>query len=199
MAIDLAVRVKNGVVKGLVRGLLEDAGYQVVPVGYESGTLLKEVQQRSGGRIQIAGVTSLDGHSPDFFVFDTSSKGGVFVDVRFRSELRNAFFDDLDAQLAKEPEFTLVLALGVEAGKRNAPDLSHMVRCCRLRTADGRVEISRDTTENWAPLRRDAKVLWRTMAPLRSCFPKAAPVSDENYERLRGLILALADPASAAA
>ena len=75
--------IKGQIAKEAVRGLLEQAHYQVYPFGYEStiSKLRSDVQQK---RVPHSDSNDRVRSMPDLMVYDESKRETTFVEVKFR-------------------------------------------------------------------------------------------------------------------
>jgi hypothetical protein len=169
---DLLGAVKNGVAKEFVRAILEGAGYRVVPVGYEPPRALAEADRMTGGVVKASGAPSSVPSSPDFFVFDDTESERAFVEVKYRIDLHDKFYDDLERQLSSfRGKFILVLTLRLGSAEAPVADLRNIVKCCRLRMSHGAIELAPTTNGPWVKLARSHQALRLVTALLSACFP----------------------------
>ena len=76
--------LKGDQVKGLVKILLEKAGYSVLPYGYES-TLSDMKKKLSGKDVRNSRTARRIRATPDLLVFDEERKDVMLVEVKMRS------------------------------------------------------------------------------------------------------------------
>jgi hypothetical protein len=76
--------LKGDQVKGLVKVLLEKAGYLVLPYGYES-TLSDMKKKLSGKDVRNSRTARRIRSTPDLLVFDEDRKDVMLVEVKMRS------------------------------------------------------------------------------------------------------------------
>jgi hypothetical protein len=129
-------RIKGILTQGLVQALLEDAAYQVRPLGIEEQFHdIKDFSPKLYRSIS-KGLRS----APDFLVFDPKNEQSWLVEVKYRKAWNSGVVDalhlTLSDQVAHWNEFLFWVFLG-----ENAHNPSDMCRVFRLRQAYGRLKV----------------------------------------------------------
>jgi len=139
---DFKNRVKGSVTQTLFKALLEDAGYQLVPLGIEE--VIREVKALPISQYMDLGLPPVLGRMPDFFIADKSFKETWLVEVKYRKQWN----DNTRASLGREIEeqvkiwqpISLVLFLGERARETDTPASS--IGVLRLIHAEGELLCS---------------------------------------------------------
>jgi hypothetical protein len=85
---DFKKRIKGAVTQTLVKSLLEDAGYRVVPLGVEE--MIREVISLDAERYKDLNLPKVLRYMPDFFVADTGLEASWLVEVKYRKTWNEA-------------------------------------------------------------------------------------------------------------
>lgn len=123
MPIDFARRMKGAVTQTLVKSLLEDAGYRVVPLGIEE--VIRELSSIDQPQYLNLNLPQSLRSLPDFLVADTSITRTWLVEVKYRRRWDSAAIESLRAKLTEQalpwgPLF-LLLFLGEHSGGIDTP------------------------------------------------------------------------------
>lgn len=97
---DYVNRLKGGVSQVLVKCLLEDAGYRIVPLGVEN--IVREVAVLNPTQYKALQLPNELRTLPDFFVADTELTQGWLVEVKYRKHWDDATRERLGASLQEQ-------------------------------------------------------------------------------------------------
>jgi hypothetical protein len=174
---DFEGRIKKEMTEGIVRAILDDAGYRVIDYGLEK--TVREVTPMSLQEVMRLALPNVMRNAPDLFVLDRDQSRKWLVEIKYRSNWNRAVLESLEAQVREYEEIVLVSVFA------NAPTLRKMhkelpsryLRCCRLRYRNDRfeVEIGKDRkTFAWEPVASvpDDRLLWWKMRPIQELFPQ---------------------------
>ena len=118
---DFKNRLKGTVTQTLLKALLEDAGYRVVPLGIEG--VIREVTALPIQSYAALGLSLTLRKLPDFFVADATLKEHWLVEVKYRkqwdAETRKALGKELSEQVAQWQPVLLVVFLGTPITEGN--------------------------------------------------------------------------------
>jgi hypothetical protein len=163
-----ANRIKGSVTQSLLRALLEDSGYRIVPFGIEE--VWRELSLLSESEYLALRLPIKLRQLQDFFVASQSFKRTWLVEVKYRKEwseeVRETLGLQLKDQVASWSPLYLMMFLG-KAAKRNAGTPSAWMGMLRLEVEDGElVARSLDGTRStsWD------KVTWETFCRIQSVF-----------------------------
>lgn len=174
---DFEGRIKKEMTEGIVRAILDDAGYRVIDYGLEK--TVREVTPMSLQEVMRLALPDVVRHAPDLFVLDRDQSRKWLVEIKYRSNWDRTVLESLEAQVREYEEIVLVSVFA------NAPTLKPMpkdppsryLRCCRLRFRNERfeVEVGKDRkTSAWEEVASvpDDKYLWWKMRPIQEVFPQ---------------------------
>lgn len=136
---ELENRIKKEVSEGIVRAILEDAGYRVIDSGIEK--VIREVTCMDHDAYVRLGFPDAISRLPDFTVMDPEQNEKILVEVKYRHSFDEAIFSD--ERLKKQVEIFGKVCLVVVNG--SAPDPKgfgypeRFVRCVELTLEDGRI------------------------------------------------------------
>ncbi len=129
---DFSNRIKSGVTQVLLRALLNDAGYRLVPLGVEE--VIREAQALSSEQYREMDMPKPLRTLPDFFVANGEMTKSWLVEVKYRSrwndQVRNHMEELLRDQVSLWNPLYLVIFLGEKARDNNTPKSS--LGICRL-------------------------------------------------------------------
>ncbi len=174
---DFEGRIKKEMTEGIVRAILDDAGYRVIDYGLEK--TVREVTPMSLQEVMRLALPSAVRNAPDLFVLEQDQSCKWLVEIKYRSQWDRAVLESLEAQVREYEEIVLISVFA------NAPTLkkitkqlpSRYLRCCRLRYRNDRfeVEVGKDRkTFTWEPVASvpDDTRLWWKMRPIQEIFPR---------------------------
>lgn len=123
-------RVKGAVTQTLLKSLLEDAGYAVIPMGIEESVReIKLLGKTEYQQFQFPGTQRV---TPDFLVLDWGKKQNWLIEVKYRKKwndnTRDTLITPLEKQVRGWGDISLVLFLGEPAEVQNnhKPDFLHV-------------------------------------------------------------------------
>jgi hypothetical protein len=163
-----ANRIKGSVTQALLRALLEDGGYRIVPFGIEE--VWRDLSLLNEAEYTALKLPRTLRQLPDFFVASQSFKKTWLVEVKYRKEwsdeVRDALGRRLKDQVANWSPLYLMMFLGTPA-KRNVAAPSSWMGVLRLELdQDQLVARSLDgaTTTKWN------EVTWATFSKIQNVF-----------------------------
>ena len=184
-------RIKKEMTEGMIKALLEDAGYRVIDSGIEK--VIRELSCMNAPDYLRLGYPDALSHLPDFTVMNRLQTEKFLVEVKYRSIWDKSLFDSVAEQVRIFGEIVLI---SVNAGAEDPQNLnlpSRFLRCCRLRHRDGvyEVELRKKDRTYWQSVDKlsDGTTLWWSMSPLQKCFTQLS--EDKNSKSLTSAIKAL--------
>jgi hypothetical protein len=168
-------RIKKEMTEGIVRAILEQAGYRVIDSGIEK--FYRELSCLSANEYSNLAYPSALRKLPDFTVMDKNQTEKYLVEVKYRSDWNVSVFSDALDQVKLFGEIVLVsiYANAPDPNEYNSP--ARFIRCCRVRYLNDRHEIqvnefSKKTSLTWKPLSElsDNPALWWAMPKLYEVF-----------------------------
>lgn len=173
-------RIKKEMTEGIVKAILEDAGYRVIDSGIEK--VIRELSCLSQVEYQNLEYPDAMKHLPDFTVMDREQKKKYLVEVKYRSNWSKEILLEVKD---KVKIFGKLILISVNANPpfektRNIP--SEFLRCCNLRFAGDKYEVEL-SEQDWPrpygsrifywkdvdDITDDQKLWWR-MSPLQDKF-----------------------------
>ncbi len=162
--------------EGIVRAILDDAGYRVIDIGVEK--VLREVACLTSDeytRLNLPGALKL---LPDLTVMNREQTETFLIEVKYRSVWSKSLFDDIKEQVQFFRELVVVSINGAPPNPRGKEGLpSRHIRCCRVRHSGGtlQVELKRRDLDGggseWVDAQHlDDDNLWWKMCPLQDVF-----------------------------
>lgn len=137
-----ANRLKGGITQGLIKALLEEAGYRVVPLGVEE--VIREVSVLPIVQYMSLGLPTPLRSLPDFFISDAAMERHWLLEVKFRREWnqasRQALHDLLKPQVQVWRPLVVLVFLGVPA--QNVPAGQEALPSYHMRAA--KLDIGND-------------------------------------------------------
>ncbi len=107
-------RLKGAVTQALLKTLLADAGYRIVPLGIEE--VIREVTQLSRQKYLALGLPTILRKMPDFFVASAEINNAWLVEVKYRKRwsacTKKSLEKELIEQVKKWGPLCLILFLG---------------------------------------------------------------------------------------
>ena len=139
---DFKNRLKGSITQTLLKALLEDAGYQLVPLGIEE--VVREVKSLSSSEYGSLDLPSVLKKMPDFFVASKNFEKTWLVEVKYRkrwnADTRNALKFEILEQVKSWQPIHMVIFLGERARGTVTPASSLGV--LRLIHVDGQLSCS---------------------------------------------------------
>jgi hypothetical protein len=137
---DFKNRLKGTVTQTLIKALLEDAGYKVVPLGVEE--VIREVATLSQDEYFALGLPQTLRKMPDFFVTDPSHTNSWLIEVKYRKSWDKQTRDRLGQQIKEQIKHWQPVYLMVFLGRstRDGNELpSYSMRVVKTVYRDGRL------------------------------------------------------------
>lgn len=145
---DFASRIKKEMSEGIVRALLEDAGYRVIDTGIEK--VIRELCCLNSAEYSSLEYPDAMRSSPDFVVMDKEQTEKQLVEVKYRRTWDVEILEEVRDQVKAYRELTLVYVNGEGADDPlgyNSP--TRYIRCCRLKFESNiyQAEVRRNNKE----------------------------------------------------
>jgi hypothetical protein len=197
--VDFLNRLKKEVTEGIVRAILDDAGYRTVVTGIEE--VLRELRCLSAPeytRLEIPGGLR---RLPDLTVMNREQTEVFAVEVKYRSHWSKSVFSELQDQVAK---FGSMVVVSINANPPNPRSMqglpSRHLRCCRVRQGSTQMQVELAKRDNdgggcqWVDL--DVvpdEHLWWKMSRLQDIFAQVQERRDDQtlnsaIEALSGIV-----------
>jgi hypothetical protein len=172
-------RIKKEMTEGIIKAILEDAGYRVIDSGIEK--LIRELSCLSQVEYQNLGYPDAMKCLPDFTVMDREQKKKSLVEVRYRNKWGKELLLEIQdkVKIFKELVLISINANPPSSEKKDLP--SEFLRCCELRYVDDKYQVELSTRDMrdfsarnfyWKNIDEvpDNPRLWWEMAPLQDKF-----------------------------
>ena len=135
-------RLKGDITQVLIKTLLEDAGYHIVPLGIEE--IIREVKVLTQEKyLSLSLPTSLT-KLPDFFIADKDVSKACLLEVKYRNrwndEVRRKLGQSLKPQVKEWNPLYLMIFLG-EPIVKSAEQPTYWMRVARLSYRDGEMVV----------------------------------------------------------
>lgn len=179
---EFANRIKKEMTEGIVRAVLEDAGYRVIDSGIER--VLREISCLSAMEYQRLSYPDAMSHLPDFTVMTRDQDEKFLVEVKYRANWGRDIFDEVREQVRLFGEIVLVSVNASAQDPRGQNMPSRFIRCCGLKFDGGiykveqRVKDTRARVWNAVDAVGDGDGLWWSMSPLPEKFLKLSDNRD---------------------
>jgi len=126
---DFENRLKRELSQGVLKCLLEDCGYRVIPLGIEA--VIREIACLDKEAYKNLDFSDAVRFLPDFCVLDQNQKHKFIVEVKYRWDWDGNILKEVSNQIRMFEDIILVVFIG------NPPDIiytmpSTYVRCCRM-------------------------------------------------------------------
>ncbi|MBN8745750.1 MAG: hypothetical protein J0I24_15875 [Thiomonas arsenitoxydans] len=186
---DFSSRIKKEMTEGIVRAILEDAGYRVIDSGIEK--FIRELSVLLPEQYKTLGFPDAMSHLPDFTVLTQEQDRKYFVEVKYRRTWDKSIFDQVEDQVKL---FGSLVLVSINATPKNPNNLkeapSRYLRCCELKFDAGQYMIHqrKDGEHHWNPVSSigNGDGLWWSMSPLQEIFTslrrKASPAEIDSKE-----------------
>jgi hypothetical protein len=189
---DFANRIKKEMTEGIVRALLADAGYRVIPFGIER--VLREVECQSEDEYKNLHFPDAVSRQPDLAVMNRQQDQKFFVEVKYRAAWSNEVLDYMAEQVELFKDLVLVFLVAKPPESRHLKDRppeskaspSAHLRCCRLRWLDGQCQAEVD--KRWQAFDRLTEHVWWGLPKIQDVFKlveekKAGADSHDCHQR----------------
>ena len=191
-------RVAKEMTEGMVKAILEEAGYRVIDSGIED--VIRELSCLSGLEYGLLRYPKAMTRLPDFTVMNREQTEKFLVEVKYRSQWGKSLIVSVAEQVQLLGEMVLVSINSAPQTSTNYQFPSTYLRCCRLRYLDGQYDIQlkyedangwnhywRSVDELMAQDYPDDK-LWWGMSPLEKVFTR---LSEDPVDTRRVLFSAI--------
>jgi hypothetical protein len=170
-------RIKKEMSEGIIRALLEDAGYRVIDCGIES--VLRELVCLTADAYNQLEYPRAMADLPDFTVMNFDQTEKHLVEVKYRRDWNKNLFLEVGQQVETFGLITLVSvnAQPPESNRGMDASPSRFLRSCRLRFSSGILAVelaeTREGPSRWLPVDQipDREDLWWRMKLLQDQFP----------------------------
>lgn len=189
-----ANRLKGGITQTLIRTLLQDGGYRIVPLGIEE--VIREVSvlpQESYLKLSLPRVLR---SMPDFFVAQEDMQRTWLLEVKYRKKWNDRVRDELGVQIGEQVRawgpLHLIVFLGT-AGKQNADLPSSWFGVLKLQCTKGSLEAL-GTDGN--PYAKWGEITWKHFHRVQDFFDalSAKPqFEQQTLQQVRTMLPRLAD------
>ena len=161
---DFENRIKKEMSEGIVRAILEDAGYRVIDSGIEK--VVRELACLSGLDYANLGYPDAMAHLPDFTVMDREQTTKFLVEVKYRSQWGMDLFEEIRPQVEIFGELVLVSINANPPNERGLRYPSTFLRCCRVRYKDGcyAVQLKFQDDSGW-------RHYWKSVVDIKMEYP----------------------------
>jgi hypothetical protein len=178
-------RIKKELSEGIVRAILDDAGYRVIDSGIEN--LVRELACLSA--LEYAGLDYPKAMRalPDLVVMDREQKTKYLVEIKYRSGWSLVLFNEIEEQVRIYKDLVLVyLNSSPELPPGRLASPASYLRCCRLRidpeTQQYEIEIQNYGEWVWVPVSDlvEQPRQWWGLGPLQRVFPQIEERREEG-------------------
>jgi hypothetical protein len=118
-------RMKGSVTETLVKSLLEDAGYRIVPLGIQE--VIRELAVLKQTHYKKLGLPEALRKLPDYFVADQDFQETWLLEVKYRKQWSSKTRESLERQIAEQVKLWQPLYLMVLLGKSTKPNIDSPV------------------------------------------------------------------------
>ncbi len=190
-------RIKKEMTEGIVRAILDDAGYHVIDFGIEK-IVRETVTMPKTDYLNLA-FPDVMRNAPDLVVLDKSKQNKILVEIKYRTKWDGEIFEEVKEQVKQYKELVLVSIFSSAPNPQEKEPLpSRYLRCCRLRYLDDKYEIEVKQTEyygggcTWIAVEhiKDNENLWWKMSFMQEIFKQIN--EQTNRKTLINAIQALA-------
>lgn len=188
-------RVKKEMTEGIVRAILEDAGYRVIDTGIEK--VIRELCCLSRTEYTDLAYPQTMSCLPDFVVMDREQKEKHLIEVKYRADWGKSVIDEVREQVRIFREIMLICVHANAPDPKSINGPSRYLRCCKLRYEDGKYQIRsrrKGKLADWKDvdgLEDNESLWWAFMSPLQNHFDNLEKDSSSTYARLTAAIKAL--------
>lgn len=183
---DFRNRIKKEMTEGIVRAILDDAGYRVIGSGIEN--VIRELSCLSA--LEYAGLDYPRAMRalPDLTVMDREQTCRHLVEIKYRNGWCSRLLEDLEEQVRIYQDLVLIYLNGAPVISDGiAPGASTYLRGCRLRigpeTGVYEAELQHFSTLRWLPV-TDIGLhpgQWWSLQPMQRLFPLLEQRRDREH------------------
>ena len=178
-------RLKGTVTQALLRAVLQDCGYRIVPLGIEE--VLREITVLQKEEYNALNLPPMFRHLPDFFVAQQDMKRTWFVEVKYRKAWNKSVADSLGKQLFSQVQtwspLHLMVFLGTAGKQKDKENLaSSWMGIVRLVIENGELTM---TQLDGKPYAKWVDVTWGRFHRIQDFFPSLSDTSKYNQQTLQ--------------
>lgn len=187
-------RLKGNITQSLVRALLQDGGYRIVPLGIEE--VVREVAVLPQDQYTALGLPNVLRSMPDFFVSQADMQSCWLVEVKYRKTWNDATRKTLGDQIKPQVEawglVYLIVFLGSSA-KKDTSLPSSWFGVHKLAIREGELwTLQKDGT----PYKKWDELLWQHFYRVQDFFPALSgkpQFEQQTLQQVRSILPQLAD------
>jgi hypothetical protein len=182
-------RLKGAITQVLLKTLLEDSGYRIVPLGIEE--VIRELAVIDEERYKALFLPGILRKLPDFFVSDEDLMNSWLVEVKYRRRWNDNTRDLLARQISSQVNDWNPLYLMVFLGEPGKPDQSlpsSWMGILRLISLDGDVYAA---NVEGSPFKRFADIQWTNFYRIQDVFrdlSKKAQWEQQTLTRVKTIL-----------
>lgn len=186
-------RIKKEMTEGIVKAILEDAGYRVIDSGIEK--VIREISCLSASEYKNLTYPEAMQNLPDFTVMNREQTEKFLVEVKYRADWGIDLLEEVREQVKQFGEIVLVSVNAKASDPKNVNSPSRYIRCCALKYDAGQYKAelcNKDGIVAWESvheLKNTEKWLWWAMLPMHKKFTQMR--EDKNSSTLYSSIKAL--------
>lgn len=162
-------RLKGQITQVLLKALLEDSGYRIVPLGIEG--VIRELAILNESQYFALRLPNLLRRLPDFFVSDQSLSSASLIEVKYRKEWTNQTRELLGQQILPQVRdwspIVLMVFLGTPA-KADANLPSSWMGLIRLSCIEGEIHAIDNRGKSYA---KWSEISWKDFKRVQDFFP----------------------------
>lgn len=170
--------------EGIIRALLEDAGYRVIDSGIEK--VIRELSCMPV--LEYKGLSYPKALSllPDFTVMDREQKSKFLVEVKYRKVWGEELFEEVKEQVRLYGELVLISVNASAPDGKNYNSPHRFLRCCRLRFEGDEYQVQYRSNggevafKPVAGLKNTEQWLWWSMLKLPEVFTQLTENTNEK-------------------
>ncbi len=156
--------LKGTITQTLIKSLLEDAGYRVIPLGVEE--VVREIKALSSPEYRRLGLPAVLRCLPDFLIVDSSFKGSWLLEVKYRREWNEQARDGLKKAISKQvsvwqPLF-LVVFLGASINPNNETP-ANSIGVMKVVKEDGQLFCSWEKAKGFGKQPEECRTPWNEL------------------------------------
>lgn len=202
---DFLNRIKKEMTEGMVRGVLEHAGYFVTDFGIEK--IVPGLSSLTQAEYLSSPLPDALRTHPDFIVRTRDQRELQLVEVKYRQDWGAEVLDCCREQVRLHRALVLVSINAGAGDPRGYDSPARFLRACRLRWQDERLQVELRTPKRsfaWHDVEglSEERNLWWQMTPLSEIFPQlneqeCKTILRAAVEAIRGILDTAGDrPAS---
>lgn len=127
---DFENRLKRELSQGVLKCLLEDCGYHVIPLGIEA--VIREIACLDKEAYKKLDFSDAVRFLPDFCILDQNLKHKLIVEVKYRWDWDGNILKEVSNQVRMFRDIILVVFIGNPPDVKYTPKPSTYVRCCKM-------------------------------------------------------------------